>query len=172
MDSSNGNWRWLWGLSSVLTCMSIAISPRYNAIAQIIPDDTLGNESSVVTPNATIQGLPADLIEGGASRGAALFHSFLEFNVGEGQRVYFANPTGIDNIFSRVTGKDVSDILGTLGINGGANLFFLNPNGIIFGENAQLDVRGSFVATTANSLVFKNGFEFSAVTPEAPPLLT
>ncbi|MEQ8756631.1 MAG: filamentous hemagglutinin N-terminal domain-containing protein [Coleofasciculus sp. G1-WW12-02] len=140
--------------------------------AQVIPDSTLGVEQSVVTPDVIIQGIPTDQIDGGAIRGTNLFHSFSEFNVGEGQRVYFANPTGIDNILSRVTGRDVSDILGTLGVNGGANLFLMNPNGIVFGKNAQLDVQGAFVASTAQRWVFENGTEFSATNPQAPPLLT
>ncbi|MEQ8957190.1 MAG: filamentous hemagglutinin N-terminal domain-containing protein, partial [Coleofasciculus sp. C2-GNP5-27] len=140
--------------------------------AQVIPDSTLGVEGSVVTPDVMIQGFSADQIDGGAIRGTNLFHSFSEFNVGEGQRVYFANPMGIDNILSRVTGTDISDILGTLGVNGGANLFLINPNGFIFGKNAQLDVQGAFVASTAEEWVFENGTEFSATNPQAPPLLT
>ncbi|NEO47931.1 MAG: filamentous hemagglutinin N-terminal domain-containing protein, partial [Moorea sp. SIO4A3] len=148
----------------------MAFSGNY-ALAQITPDQTLGNESSVVTPNLTIRGEPGDLIEGGAARGSNLFHSFQDFNVGQLQRVYFANPAGIDHILSRVTGSNISNILGTLGVDGGANLFLLNPNGIVFGQNARLDVAGSFVASTANSLVFNNGTEFSATNPQAPPLL-
>ncbi|MEQ8999072.1 MAG: filamentous hemagglutinin N-terminal domain-containing protein [Coleofasciculus sp. B1-GNL1-01] len=141
-------------------------------VAQVIPDSTLGVEGSVVTPDVIIQGFSADQIDGGAIRGTNLFHSFSEFNVGAGQRVYFANPTGIDNILSRVTGTDMSDILGTLGVNGGANLFLINPNGIVFGKNAQLDVQGAFVASTAQEWVFENGTAFSATNPQAPPLLT
>lgn len=142
------------------------------AFAQINPDNTLGSESSQVTPNVDIKGIPADQINGGAIRGANLFHSFSEFNVSEGQRVYFANPRGINQILSRVTGNNLSTILGTLGVLGNANLFLINPHGIIFGPNAQLDVNGSFVASTADSLVFGNGFAFSATNPQAPPLLT
>ncbi len=141
-------------------------------IAQIIPDSSLGNEASKVTPNATIKENPADLIEGGAVRGSNLFHSFSEFNIGEGQRVYFASPQGIANIFSRITGGNPSEILGKLGVNGNANLFFLNPNGIFFGQNSSLDLAGSFLATTADSFVFPNDFAFSASNPDAPPLLT
>ena len=62
--------------------------------------------------------------------------------------------------------------MGTLGVEGAANLFLLNPNGIIFGPNAQLDIRGSFLATTAHNFTFPDGSEFSAVAPQAPPLLT
>ena len=140
--------------------------------AQIIPDRSLGNEASVVTPNIEIKGLPADRIDGGAIRDSNLFHSFQEFNIGDLQRVYFANPAGITNIFSRVTGSNLSEILGTLGVNGNANLFFINPNGIIFGENASLDVGGSFAASTASAIQFGERGFFSATDPEAPPLLT
>ncbi len=141
--------------------------------AQLIPDTTLGSENSQVTPGTLIHGLPADLIEGGAPRGSNLFHSFQEFNVGDLQRVYFDNPAGITNIFSRVTGGNPSQILGTLGVAGSANLFFLNPNGLLFGPKAQLDIAGSFFASTADRWLFDNGLEFSATNPAAPsPLLT
>ncbi|MGF1958114.1 MAG: filamentous hemagglutinin N-terminal domain-containing protein [Aulosira sp. DedVER01a] len=160
------------GLVIVLTISSIITTFLDSVQAQIVPDGTLGAESTKLTPNANVQGLPATLIEGGASRGINLFQSFLQFNVSDGQRVYFANPAGIENIFTRVTGSDPSKIFGTLGVDGRANLFFLNPNGIIFGSNARLDVPGSFLATTANSFVFENGLKFSATNPEAAPLLT
>ncbi|WP_448572432.1 two-partner secretion domain-containing protein [Trichothermofontia sp.] len=137
--------------------------------AQLIPDATLGPESSVVRPDV-IKGIPSDRIEGGASRGSNLFHSFQEFNVGANRGVYFANPDGIANILSRVTGANRSNILGTLGVLGNANLFLINPNGIVFGPNARLDLAGSFVGSTAHSVVFDN-FEFSASNPQAPPLL-
>jgi filamentous hemagglutinin family protein len=141
------------------------------AIAQRIPvaDDTLGTERSQVTPfNPSI-----DLIDGGARRGANLFHSFREFNIDVGRGVYFTNLAGVANILTRVTGGNPSQLLGTLGVLGTANLFLINPNGILFGPNAQLDFRGgSFVASTANSILFNNGFTFSATVPQAPPLLT
>jgi len=136
--------------------------------AQVIPDHSLGSENSVVTPiNASI-----DQIDGGATRGDNLFHSFQEFSILEGRGAYFTNPNGIGAIFSRVTGAKPSHLFGTLGVLGEANLFLINPNGILFGPNAQLDMRGSFVASTANSLVFANGSQYSATTPNAPPLLT
>jgi filamentous hemagglutinin family protein len=141
-------------------------------LAQITPDKSLGNEGSIVTPNATVKDALADLISGGAVRGNNLFHSFSEFNVPDGGRVYFANPDGITNILTRVTGNNFSQILGIVGVDGAANLFLLNPNGIVFGENASLDVNGSFLATTADSYVFNNGFAYSASNPNQPPLLT
>jgi filamentous hemagglutinin family protein len=141
------------------------------ATAQITPDRTLGSESSTVRQD-TIKGIKSDVIEGGATRGANLFHSFQEFNISEGRGAYFANPAAIENILTRVTGGNPSNILGTLGVLGNANLFLINPNGIIFGANARLDVRGAFVASTADSILFNHGFEFSASNPQAPPLLT
>ena len=131
--------------------------------AQLQPDNTLGLESSMLSPG--------NIINGGAIRGSNLFHSFSDFNVNAGQSVYFANPVGIENILSRVTGSNVSNIDGTLGVNGTANLFLLNPNGIIFGENAALDISGSFTASTANSFTFADGSEFQAA-PTAGELLT
>jgi len=141
------------------------------AIAQIIPDNTLGSESSRTVPD-TINNLPSDRISGGATRGSSLFHSWREFNIGEGRGAYFENPSGITNIFSRVTGGNPSNILGTLGVLGNANLFLINPKGIVFGPNARLDVRGSFLAATADSIVFNNGVEFSSANPQETPLLT
>ncbi|NEO81033.1 filamentous hemagglutinin N-terminal domain-containing protein [Moorena sp. SIO4G3] len=142
------------------------------ALGQITPDNTLGNESSVVTPNVDVNGNLADLIEGGAIRESNLFHSFSDFNVAEFGRVYFANPTGIENILSRVTGAKVSNILGTLGVLGNANLFLINPNGIVFGPNSRLDLGGSFFGSTADSVLFEDGTVFSAKNPNEKPLLT
>jgi filamentous hemagglutinin family protein len=138
----------------------------------ITPDNSLGAESSVVTPNVQIKDIPSDRIDGGAIRGGNLFHSFQEFNINAGRGAYFSNPAGIANILTRVTGSNFSNIQGVLGVLGSANLFLINPNGILFGPNARLDVGGSFLGSTANSLIFKNGFEFSATNPQAPPLLT
>ncbi|NEO36258.1 MAG: S-layer family protein [Moorea sp. SIOASIH] len=142
------------------------------ALGQITPDNTLGKVSSVVTPNVNVNGDLADLIEGGAIRDSNLFHSFSDFNVGEMGRVYFANPAGVANILSRVTGGNVSNILGTLGVLGNANLFVINPNGIFFGPNSRLDLGGSFFGSTADSVLFEDGTVFSTKNPNEKPLLT
>jgi filamentous hemagglutinin family protein len=142
----------------------------------VVPDATLGNERSIVEPR-----IGFDAIQGGATRGTGLFHSFSEFNVGDRGNVRFAVQPEIQNIFARVTGNNASQILGTLGtgvFRGGilgtssANLFLLNPNGILFGPNAKLDLAGSFLATTASSFRFAEGKEFGAINPQVAPLLT
>ena len=163
-------WRLISNLAVIAA--SIALAPELAwAQSKIVPDASLGDESSQVKTNQEIKGSPAEVIEGGAQRGANLFHSFDEFNVDNGRGVYFSNPTGIENIFTRVTGANASEILGTLGVNGGADLFLINPNGIIFGENARLDVGGSFIGTTADEVRFgETGF--SASQPETSSLLT
>ena len=160
----------LFYLTFPLTTLAVISGVRAQSIN---PDTSLGNENSVVNTIVDVgKGIPSDRIDGGATRGNNLFHSFSNFNVDAGRGAYFSNPAGIENIISRVTGSDVSNILGTLGVLGNANLFFANPNGIVFGPNARLDVSGSFFASTSDSFTFDNGFEFSASNPQAPPLLT
>jgi filamentous hemagglutinin family protein len=142
------------------------------AQSQIIPDNTLP-EKSIVTPN--YQDLTVEVISGGTQQGTNLFHSFREFNVSEGRGAYFYSPNNaIANILARVTGTNPSEILGKLGTFGNSqpNLFLMNPNGIIFGQNASLDVQGAFVATTANAIQFGNQGFFSATNPQSPTLLT
>lgn len=78
--------------------------------AQITPDNTLGTENFRITPNTLINGASSDLISGGALRSSNLFHSFSQFNIQDRQRVYFANPSGVLNIITRVTGASTSNI--------------------------------------------------------------
>ena len=171
-DWVSGTLRHLGIVSLIWTANLIILDSAEAQPNQVLIDQSLGAESSVIKPNIDVNGLKSDLIEGGASRGENLFHSFTEFNVGEGNRVYFNNPSQIQRIFSRVTGGHQSSILGTLGVLGNADLFLLNPNGIIFGPNAALDLKGSFIATTASDLIFSDGTRFSAVNAEPSALLT
>jgi filamentous hemagglutinin family protein len=135
--------------------------------AQINPDTSLGSNNSVVS-NGENNGVNATIILGGKTVGANLFHSFKDFSINYGQSAYFQSPIGIQNIITRITGINISNIDGNLGVSGAANLFLINPNGIIFGPNAKLDLNGSFLATTADYIIFSNGSRFSAKNPEEP----
>ena len=151
----------LWSLSVALSLMT-----SVKVEAQLTPDNTLGKENSIVN-SVDLR----EIIDGGAIRGLNLYHSFQEFNIYNEKSVYFSNPTTIKNILTRITGKNSSSILGKLGVLGNANLFLINPNGIFFGQNASLDISGSFTATTSPSIFFDNNFEFSAINPQTVPLL-
>ena len=135
-----------------------------NAIA---PDKTLPVNTSVNFNRAN----KTYTITGGTQVGVNQFHSFQDFSVPTGNTAHFDTVPTIVNAIGRVTGSNVSNIDGILRTNGTTNLYLINPNGIIFGANAKLDIAGSFSASTANSIKFSDGSEFSATNPQAPPLL-
>ena len=129
--------------------------------ADVVTDGTLGDRATLT---GHILSIPPAL---GQQVGDRLFHSFQEFNLNAQQTAIFSGSPEIHTIVSRVTGTQSSLIDGTIRSTiPNADLYLLNPHGIIFGEHAQLDVSGSFFASTADSLHFQDGSQFSAQSPQ------
>lgn len=164
---SNLNWIRHIGIIAlgVMTMQTKAI-----AQVEVVDDGRLGSEGTRLG-TSVVRGVLVPSILGGAVRGTSRFHSFSTFNIGTGGQIYF-DSQGSENILARVTGLTRSSINGTLGVVGNANLFFVNPRGIVFGPNASLDIAGSLTLSTAGQLNLTNGAVYSAIDPNAPPLLT
>ncbi len=145
-----------------LLVLSLFIGTAIPIRAQITTD---GSTNTTLT--STDKGIQ---IDDGERADDNLFHSFSEFSVPTGSEAFFNNPSDIVNIFSRVTGGNISNIDGLIRANGGANLFLINPAGILFGNNATLNIGGSFYGSTADSIVFPNEIEFAASNPVKPIL--
>src|SRR5688572_23357947 len=128
-----------------------------DGFGQVVLDGKLGPSGGLTGPNFSItDGM-------GATRGNNLFHSFAQFDLKAGDTAAFSGPANIQNILSRVTGNSPSSINGTIRSDiAGANFFFINPNGVIFGPNAVVNVSGSFAASTANYLKLADGARFVA----------
>ncbi|BAY65761.1 filamentous hemagglutinin family outer membrane protein [Calothrix brevissima NIES-22] len=155
----------------LLILISVLFNPENNqvAIAQVTSDGTTNTLVQQNGNNFTILN--------GIEKGNNLFHSFSNFSIPQNGSATFdlINTPNIKTIFSRVTGGKISDINGliqTLNSNHPVSLFLINPAGIVFRENASLNIGGSFVGTTANSIKFADGVEFSATNPHTSPLLT
>ncbi len=138
-------------------------STSSKAQAQVTTDGTVNTE---VNQNGNVAE-----ITGGETRGGNLFHSFQDFSIGAGNEAFFDNTNDISNILSRVTGGNISNIDGLIRANGSASLFLINPAGIVFGQNARLDIGGSFLGSSSSSILFEDGV-FSATDLDNPPLLT
>ena len=126
-------------LIGAVAALASVISIGDRVIAQVVPDNIVG---TTVNLNGT-----AFEINNRIRSVNNLFHSFSQFSVPTNGSAIFNNMTDVQNIFSRVTGSQLSNIDGILKTQGGANLFLMNPNGIVFGPNARLELGGSFLGT-------------------------
>lgn len=112
--------------------------------------------ATLVTPNGQQYDISGGTLSGD---GTNLFHSLEQFGLSQNEIANFISNPAILNIFSRVVGSDASLIDGTIQVTGGnANLFLMNPAGIIFGPQANLNVPASFTATTATGIGFDGGW--------------
>jgi filamentous hemagglutinin family protein len=130
-----------------------------SARGQVVLDGTLGPAGPRVGPNFVV---PASV---GKLAGTNLFHSFSQFNVNQGESVTFTAPSdvAVNNVLARVTGGSPSNINGLLrSAIPGANFYLINPSGVVFGPEAQLDVSGSFVVTSADRIRLRDGATFEA----------
>jgi filamentous hemagglutinin family protein len=156
---------WLSPLASALV-LTVLAPPT---IAQILPDRTLPDATVITTDGSTLA------ITGGTVAGANLFHSFAAFSIPANITARFDLPANLalddtSFILSRITGSEISQIDGTLSTSAPVNLVLINPNGISFGSTARLDFDGSFVASTADRLLFEDGSSFAINDPL--PVLT
>lgn len=150
----------------VLSAVGVAMGGGAVAQNNIIPDNTLGTEPSIIVPITPL----VDGIQGGAERGKNLFHSFEQFDIGAATGALFLlRSDAIGNVFVRISTQNISEISGLLGtrnISSGiflpspANLYLINPSGIVLSDNAVLDIGGAFTATTADNLLFSDGTTF------------
>ena len=132
------------------------VLPTFSYAASTITSD--GTMGTAITQAGTIYN-----ITNGTIKGTNLFQSFGLFSVGTGDTASFNGPGGIANIIGRVTGGQQSTIDGILKSTiSGANLYLLNPYGVLFGKNASLSVSGSFHVSTADYLRFNDGARFYA----------
>jgi filamentous hemagglutinin family protein len=140
--------------------------------AEIILDGTLGGPKGILKSQEIQYGqlfpISASI---GKQVGDNLFHSFEIFNLHPDEIASFGGPENIQNIISRVTGDHPSYINGTIhSAIPNADLYFLNPAGILFGPNARLSVYGSFYASTADYLRLAEGGRFDASHPKSTVL--
>ena len=149
------------GLSALrMGLLAGALLNARECFAQIVLDGTLGRAGALSGPAYQIT---ADL---GRQVGPNLFHSFGQFNLVQGESATFSGPNSVQNILARVTGSSPSSIDGLLQSTiPGANLFFINPFGVMFGPHAQVSVSGSFTVSTASYLKLADGGRFDGVNP-------
>lgn len=136
-----------------------------NAVAEVVLDNSLTNTPALPGPDFQITA------DHGVQQGANLFHSFQSFSLTSDQSATFSGPNSVANIIGRVTGGATSNIDGTINSTiPDANLFFINPAGVMFGPNAEINIDGSFYVSTADNLSFADGTRLATGNANAPIL--
>ena len=151
----------------VVVCCAFVLMSFFGgpSSAEIVTDGTVGPVQNLAGPDFQIGS------ELGTIRGANLFHSFQTFNIYTGESATYTGPASIENVISRITGGEISTINGLLRSEvGRADFYFINPSGVIFGPNAQVNVPGAFHVSTATKLRFEDGTVYSATDTGASTL--
>jgi len=127
----------------------VNLSPKMLAICLMLA--WVGNVSAmpvggvVSAGAANIGGSPGGMIITQSTQSAAI--NWQSFNIGQSEAVQFVQPNSNSVALNRVSGSDLSIILGSMSANG--KVFLVNPNGILFGKGAQVNV-GGLVASALN----------------------
>src|SRR5215467_1025699 len=160
-------------LALVTICSLTALAPRGASAQNHITVDGRFSTGPVPYSNG-VYTIGASL---GRQVGSNLFHSFGQFSlsnapVPESATFTATGSTGpISNVIGRVTGGTQSNINGAVvSTIPGANLYLINPSGIVFGPNATVNVSGSFHASTADYVKMSDGARFQATNPDGSTL--
>ena len=137
---------------AVLSACLLSLGTSTRAIAQSITGASDGTGTNVTFDAAS----QTYTINGGTQVDANLFHSFQQFGLSSSEIANFLANPDVANILARVSGGQTSIINGLLQVSGGnnANLFILNPAGVLLGRDANLNLSGSFSVSTASGLAF------------------
>lgn len=141
----------------LLAFLNSGLSSENSAKAEVVPDQSLGTNVEMGSTDGAL------VVTGGTQLSENLFHSFDSLSISPEQSLLFNYPATISRIFSRVTGGAVTRIDGNLIVGGGADLFLINPAGLIFGPAAEIRIGGAFIASSAEHIAFADGLEFSAI---------
>ena len=160
-------------LPSLVLLLVALPAPSLAQVTAITPTTGTGNLGTTVTSAGNLYNITGGTRPG---NGPNLFHSFGLFSVGTSDIANFSNDTGLSttNILSRVTGGNPSNIFGTIQTTGfgSANLFLINPAGVLFGPTASLNVGGSFHVSTADYIRLTDGAQFNAIPGPQDALLS
>jgi filamentous hemagglutinin family protein len=141
----------------LLCTLFILFSIANGVYAEVIFDGSMNASTAGKKLEGNIEITP-DL---GQIEGENLFHSFHTFHIQSHETATFSGPDAIKNVISRVTGGETSLIDGHLKSEmPNANFYLLNPAGVMIGENASIDIKGSFHISTADYLTMKNADTF------------